>query len=369
MTSLPGRVETRRPGEGRADRSSGFVSIVVPCRDEAASIERLLDALRVQDWSIHEVVVVDDGSKDDTAAILERYSRRWPDFPLRVVAGREAGIPSAINTGAFTAHGDVLIRLDAHSCPSLDYVRRSVEALTQQDAGVAGGVWEVAPGNGTLTARAIARAVSHPMGAGDAAYRTHRAARGPLEVDTVPFGCFRKALWAEMGGFDERLLTNEDYEFNYRVRQSGRRVILDPGIRSTYYARTTFPELAQQYFRYGWWKAQMLKRNVKSLRWRQAVPAAFVTATIVLACLSVFFREAALTLAGLGAIYVLALLVASVRICGGGRTWQIFPILPAVFATIHFTWGLGLLANLLTLGARPSIDRRPPSDRASRGIS
>lgn len=343
--------DTAAPGGER-------VSIVIPCRNEAASIERLLDALRVQDRSIHEVVVVDDGSKDDTAAILERYSRRWPGFPLRVVAGHEAGIPSAINAGAFAAHGDVLIRLDAHSCPAIDYVRRSVEALTQQDAGVAGGVWEVAPGNNTLTARAIARAVSHPMGAGDAAYRTQRAARGPLEVDTVPFGCFRKALWEEMGGFDERLLTNEDYEFNYRVRQSGRRVILDPAIRSTYYARTTFSDLAQQYFRYGWWKAQMLKRNAKSLRWRQAVPAAFVSTAIVLACLGVFFREAALMLAGLGVGYLLALLVASVRICGGGRTWKILPILPAVFATIHFTWGSGLLVNLLTLGRWPAMNGR-----------
>ena len=60
----------------------------------------------------------------------------------------------------------------------------------------------------------------------------------------------------------------------------GPQVVLDPRIKSTYFARPTLRALAEQYFRYGWWKAQMLRAHPKSLRWRQAVPAAFV-ATIL----------------------------------------------------------------------------------------
>jgi glycosyltransferase involved in cell wall biosynthesis len=336
--------------------AAGSVSVVIPCRNEAGSIERLLDALRAQDWPIHEAVVVDDGSTDDTAGILEAYASRFPDFPLRVLSGAAAGIPAAVNAGARTASGEIIIRLDAHSRPAPDYVRWSVSALDCHDAGVAGGVWEVAPGADTLIARAIARAVSHPMGAGDAAYRTGRALGEAHEVDTVPFGCFRKALWEEIGGFNERLLTNEDYEFNYRVRRSGRRVVMDPRIRSTYYARTTLSDLARQYFRYGWWKAQMLKANPASLRWRQAVPAGFVAVLTVLIGSSFFFRPAAVMLFGLVLVYLSALLVASGRICGGRRTWKILPVLPAVFATIHFTWGAGVLVNLLTLGKWPAMN-------------
>ena len=63
--------------------------------------------------------------------------------------------------------------------------------------------------NGTI-ARAIAGAVSHPFGIGDAKYRLSEG--GPLQepVDTVAFACFRKSLWQELGGFNESLLTNED---------------------------------------------------------------------------------------------------------------------------------------------------------------
>jgi hypothetical protein len=56
-------------------------------------------------------------------------------------------------------------------------------------------------------ARAIAAAAAHPLGAGDALYRH---AKESAYVDTVPFGCFRRALVERIGKFDETLLTNED---------------------------------------------------------------------------------------------------------------------------------------------------------------
>jgi hypothetical protein len=180
--------------------------------------------------------------------------------------------------------------------------------------------------------------------------------RGDAErrsVDTVPFGCFRKALWQDVGGFNERLRTNEDYEFNYRIRQSGHDVVLDPRIRSTYFARATLAELAAQYFRYGWWKAEMLKSHPRSLRWRQAVPAGFVAACAVLGLASPFVWAAAGSLVVLLAVYAVALIGASVRISGGRRNWRMLPALPAAFAIIHFSWGGGLLVNLLTAGRWP----------------
>jgi succinoglycan biosynthesis protein ExoA len=335
------------------------VSVVVPCRNEARSVERLLDALRAQDWRVHEVVVVDDGSNDGTPGVVHDYGLRYPEFPLRLIASHGVGIPAAVNAGAGAASGDVLIRLDAHSCPAPDYVRWSVQALDAENAGVTGGVWEIAPGAATLRARAIARAVAHPMGAGDAAYRTGRTLAHAEDVDTVPFGCFRKALWQEVGGLNERLLTNEDYEFNYRVRRSGRRVVLDPRVRSTYFARTTLRALAHQYFRYGWWKAEMLKDNPASLRWRQAVPVAFVGTCWLLAAGAPFLPAVRWLLAGFLAVYLLALGAASTQICGGRRTWRILPFLPAAFAAIHFAWGTGVLVNLVTFGRWPA--RQAPS--------
>jgi succinoglycan biosynthesis protein ExoA len=338
------------------------VSVIVPCRNERASVIELLDDLTRQDYPLAEVIIVDNASTDGTWDALQAYRSTHPAYPLRIVKCERIGQPAALNTGIRAATGEVIVRMDAHSRPDASYVNLGVHTVCDSGAGVAGGVWEIVPGRPTIVAQAIARGVSHPMGAGDAAYRTGRSFHEPLPVDTVPFGCFLKSTWEQLGGFNERVLTNEDYEFNYRVRQSGRPVILDPRIRSTYYARPTLTALAVQYFRYGWWKAQMLKAHPKSLRWRQAVPAAFVAGVGALAALTtalgvagrpVLFGVSALALLGLLGFYAGALGYAAWRISGGRRTWGIFPVLPIVFAIIHFCWGAGVLVNVLSLGSWP----------------
>jgi glycosyltransferase involved in cell wall biosynthesis len=336
------------------------VSVVIPCRNEAASVVGLLEDLRRQEHPLHEVIVVDNASTDGTWEALEAFARDHPTYPLKLVRCERVGQPAALNAGIREATGEVIVRMDAHSRPASSYVRLGVELLRSSRTGVAGGAWDTVPGGRTVVAEAIARAVSHPMGAGDAAYRVGRRLQEPKAVDTVPFGCFLRSTWERLGGFNERILTNEDYEFNFRVRQSGQDVVLDPRIRSTYYARQTLGALARQYFRYGWWKAQMLRAHPKSLRWRQAVPAAFVTTVLTLGALGALLAlagrpalaagVAGVLLALLG-VYLAALSCAAWRISGGRRGWAILPLLPTVFACIHFCWGAGVLVNLVS-GAR-----------------
>src|SRR3989304_7761914 len=124
-------------------------------------------------------------------------------------------------------------------------------------------------GGGGGMARPIAAAASPPLGAGDAGYRVGSQAG---EVDTVPFGAFRREWLERVGGYDESLQTNEDYELNVRLRRAGGKIWFDPSIRSVYYARSDLAQLWRQYYRYGFWKARMLLRYPGSIRWRPALP-------------------------------------------------------------------------------------------------
>lgn len=331
----------------------GRVSVVVPSRNEARHIAALLDAIRQQSHPVSEVVIV-DSSSDGTTEAIAAYARQNPGLAIRVVPVSKASIPAAVNAGAREATGDILVRLDGHSVPDPEYVARAVTTLGgSDDIGVVGGVWRMAPGADTLVAEAIARAGSHRAGAGDAAYRIAQATTAMQDVDTVPFGCYRKTLWSELGGLNERLLTNEDYEFNYRVRASGRRVVLDPGIRSTYYARATIGDLARQYFRYGWWKMAMLRQHPTSLRWRQAVPVAFVAVLLGLSVVSAFSPVATVLLIGLLGFYAAVLALAAADVCRKASKWRLLLPLMASFATIHLCWGSGAVVNLMTGGAWP----------------
>jgi glycosyltransferase involved in cell wall biosynthesis len=337
--------------------SSWRVSVVVPCRNEAAHIATLLDAVGQQTRPPDEVVIADTSS-DNSVAVIEAYAKAHPTLGIRVVRGATSSIPAQVNAGIAAATCDLIVRLDGHSAPSVDYIARAVATLEADgDVGVVGGVWHVRPGAASPVAEAIACAVSHPAGAGDASYRIAKNTDLPRDVDTVPFGCFRKALWTALGGYNEALLSNEDYEFNYRVRASGRRVVLDPAMQSVYFARPTFAALATQYFRYGWWKVAMLRRYPESIRLRQGIPAAFVAALLVLLAASLIWPLALFALLALlfiyGDVLALAAIDAPRRTGLPGR----MPLLMAVFATIHLCWGGGAVVNAITGGRWPFNDR------------
>lgn len=334
------------------------VSVVIPCLNEAAHLERLLDTVLAQDASVAEIIVVDNGSTDHTADVAKSYALRHPEVPVHVLACERPGAAAALNAGVRAASGEIIVRLDGHSRPRPDYVRRAVAALQRPDVGVAGGVWEIVPSAETTVGRAIACAAAQLVGSGGAAYRTPRRLTGPTEVDTVPFGCFRKSLWNALGGYLEHLQTNEDYIFNYRSRRIGQRVVLDPAMRCVYLARPTFRPLAAQYFRYGWWKARMLKAFPSAMRLRQAVPVIFVTMLVALGLAGVVVPGVWQAAAGLVGVYLTSLVAVSIPAALRDRDVGLIPALASAFAIMHVTWGAGFLVSLISAGRWPRWDVR-----------
>ncbi len=318
------------------------VSIIIPCYNEQKTIGDLLAAIYAQTYprADMEVVVADGLSGDRTREQIRIFERSHADLCLKVVDNPQRAIPAALNRALEAAQGKYIIRLDAHSVPQPDYVERCVAALEAGKGANVGGVWDIRPGGTGWMARAIAAAAAHPLGIGDARYR-YTSRSGP--VDTVPFGAYRRDLVAQIGAYDETLLTNEDYELNTRIRQSGGVIWLDPAIRSVYFARPTLAALARQYARYGFWKLRMLRRYPRSLRWRQAIPPLFVLSLILLALAAVFFPLARLGLAGELILYFTVLVVAGVHAAVLRRDAALAIGLPLGIATMHLAWGAGFL--------------------------
>jgi succinoglycan biosynthesis protein ExoA len=328
-----------------------FVSVVIPCYNEERFIGKALENLAHQyDYNRYEIIVVDGMSNDRTREVVEQFKRNRPETTIRILDNPARDIPAALNIGVAAAQGEIIARMDAHAVPSPGYVRRCVEVLAQNPTGVVGMPCHVRPAANTWMARAIAVGVSHPFGIGDAKYRLQEGKIGQESVDTVAFSCFRKQLWKQLGGFNEELLTNEDYDFNYRVRLGGGIVLLDRAEHCDYFARETLGGLARQYFRYGQWKARMLRLHPRSIRGRHLVAPAFVASIILLGLVGVFWRPA-LWLLGLAlAAYLTIALVFGLQ---RGRSlldgMALTMVMPLVFLTIHLSWGasffLGLVRN------------------------
>ncbi|OGO47014.1 MAG: hypothetical protein A2W34_08460 [Chloroflexi bacterium RBG_16_64_32] len=336
------------------------VSVIVPCYNEAATIGLLLEALARQDCGrdLMEVLLSDGMSQDATRQVATQIAARYEDFTLRIIDNPVRSIPAALNRAIAAARGEVLIRLDAHSIPAEDYVRRCLETLRSTGAANVGGQWEIRPSAPGAVGRSVVEAGSHPMGAGDARYRTGGEA-GPVE--TVPFGAFPRPWLEAVGGYDETLLANEDYELNLRLRRAGGVVWFDPRIRSVYFARPTFRALGHQYFRYGFWKGRMLLRYPESLRWRQAIAPILVLLSAVLAGLSIWLPLARLLLALEWGTYAAALFISGVERAIRRRDVHLLWGLPAALVTIHWTWGAGFWWGILTGLARSARDRQSSS--------
>ena len=324
------------------------VSVVIPCYNEEKFIGKALANLTDQYPSGgYEIIVVDGMSSDGTREVISEFQQSHPDLMIRVLDNPARNIPHALNLGIAAARGEIIARMDAHAVPSAGYVRRCVAVLEEGNVGIVGMPCRVRPAEDTVTARAIALGVSHPFGIGDAKYRLTTAGETQEDVDTVAFACFRKTLWLMLGGFDEKLLTNEDYDFNYRARARGSRVVLDRLAHCDYFARPTLGKLASQYSRYGVWKARMIRARPRSVKVRQLVAPMFVLSILALAATGLWNSAAWWLLALEVLIYFSAAAVFAYQAARKSQEkLSVMLMLPLVFLTIHLSWGTSFLWGL-----------------------
>ena len=322
------------------------VSVVIPARDAEETIGDALDAVLAQDYPGEIEVIVGDGSDSDTTLLLiqDRYSA------VRVVTNPDRITSSGLNRAIETSSGDVIVRCDAHAVLPPGYIKQAVETLQRTGAAVVGGLQ--APMRGSLFRRAVGTAMTTPLGAGDSWYKIG-GYEGP--TDMVYLGVFRAEAISAIDGFDETIVHNQDYELNWRLRDRGETVWLDPELVVNYLPRHSPIALARQYFNYGRWKSVVLRRHPRSLRWRQLAPPALVCGLIAsTACAVAGLRELSLVVPTL---YVATLLLGAAFV-GLRRREASAVLLPLVLATMHLSWGVGIfLPGRRPKGARPTVER------------
>ncbi len=335
------------------------ISVIIPCRNEERTIEQVLEALHRQSFPAGriEVIVADGRSTDGTREKIEGFARAHPGWALRRVDNPGLSAPAGLNAALRAAQGEIILRMDAHAIPDPDYVEQCVKAFERSGSDGVGGAIDILPGGGGIVAHAIAAAVANPFATGGVRYRSG-GVEG--EVDTVPFAAFRREVFDRVGGFNEQVPVNEDYEFNYRVRAAGGKIIFSPAIRSRYIARGDLGSLARQYFFYGHQKAVMLSFHPKSIRLRQLIPAFFAPSLVFLGAGAFFLPSLAIILGLELLVYAAVSAGFSGREALARKDAALFPALMVVFFCIQFGWGVGFW-----IGAARSIGRWMPGRPAA----
>lgn len=316
----------------------------MPCRNEVNFIESVLTSIFAQDYPQDslEVIVADGMSDDGTREKLEKLSSSYPG--LKVIDNPKRVTPDALNLAIEASKGEVIVRLDAHSNYPSNYISRLVTELFRLDAVNVGGVWKTTPANSGSVATAIALATSHPLGIGNASYRLEN----PVikEVDTVPFGCFKRSIFDEVGLFDTDLIRNQDDEFNGRIIKNGGKIFLVPDVEIEYYARATFGTMVKMFYQYGLFKPLVNIKLGHPATLRQFAPPIFV---LGLLCLPIALLSGWLFLIWslVYAIYFLTNALVSLKIAWREKRWWLTPNLFLAFFLIHCSYGWGYLKGIL----------------------
>jgi hypothetical protein len=332
------------------------VSVVMPVRNEephlAAAVGKVLDQNYPGEL---EVILAVGPSTDRTAEIASELAAA--DRRVRLVDNPAARTPHALNLGVAVARHSILVRVDGHGELTDGYLRRAVELLAETGAANVGGVMD-ARGE-TPFEEAVAAAYTTKLGLGGAAF--HLASSPAGEAETVFLGAFRKEAILAVGGFDESMFRAQDWELNYRLRQSGRRIWFSPELRVTYRPRSTFRELVAQMYGTGKWRREVVRRHRETANLRYLAPPLALVGMAGGTVLGLFGAATGNRLLQAGFLApagYLAVVLAGAATTPAGISPAARLRLPLVLAATHLSWGLGFLVGLRNQDRVASPPRR-----------
>ncbi len=226
-------------------------SVIVPAYCAERTLLATLAAFERQTLprEAFEVIVVDDGSPDNTAEVARRAG-------ARTIVQARAGAAAARNRGARAATGDVLVFTDADCEPAPDFLERLLAPL-DADPGLAATKGAYLTRQRELVARFVQLEYEERYAR---TARVQARAGGIDFVDTYA-AAFRREVFFEAGGFDERLPVDEDQEFSFRLAAMGRRMRFVPEARVWHLHAATLAAYARKKRRIGYWKAAVLRRH------------------------------------------------------------------------------------------------------------
>ena len=325
---------------------SPLISVIIPTRNEASFIDRCLHSVFSTDPvpGALEVLVVDGMSTDGTRQILADWCQRQPN--LRVLDNPLGIVPSAMNIGIRAARGEWIIRVDAHSEYPDDYFNRCIDTSRRTGADNVGGAVTTLVQDESLQGRIVQALTTHSFGVGNSAFRT-----GAREgwADTVPFGCYRRDVFARVGLYDERLVRNQDYELNRRLLKKGGRIWYNPAIQIFYHNQSSLRGLFRQAFTTGQWNPWMWFIAPYSFAWRHAVPMTFVGGLLFASLLSLMTPSVASAIFFVMLIPYLLLALSASCYQASRYGALVFFALPGLFFGYHLIYGLGGLWGLCLL--------------------
>ena len=320
------------------------VAVVMPVLNEANYLKAAVEAILSQDYQGQIQVVLALGpSTDGTDLIALELTKA--DSRVVTIANPSGRTPDGLNAALAATGQEIVVRVDAHSELSDGYISLAVETLQRTDADNVGGIMGAV--GVTKFESAVAAAMTSPLGVGSAPFHTG-GTQGP--ADTVYLGVFKRSALERIGGYDSSFTRAQDWEMNYRIRATGGTVWFDPNLSVTYRPRPNVFKLAKQYFEYGSWRHEVMRRHPDTRRTKSALryfapPLAVALIVIgkVLGTVGFVMSNSLIWAYAFPFGYLALTLLSSLTLikrARGGALW-----VPVVLMTMQMSWGIGFLTS------------------------
>jgi cellulose synthase/poly-beta-1,6-N-acetylglucosamine synthase-like glycosyltransferase len=233
----------------------GPVSVIVPAYNESANIANTVRSLVANDYPRFEVIVVDDGSTDDTGGIVRRLGLPG----VRVIRQPNAGKPAALNTGIAHARGDLLLLVDGDTVLAPDAIGQLVQRFAEDDVGAVSGNTKVANRRGLLGRW---QHLEYVVGLN----LDRRMFELGECMPTVPgaIGAFRREALTDVGGVPATTLA-EDTDLTMAVIRAGWRVVYEETAIAWTEAPSTVRQLWRQRYRWSYGTMQAMWKHRGSI--------------------------------------------------------------------------------------------------------
>ncbi len=323
-----------------------MITVVIPCRNEERYIESCLNSVISNDYPKEdiEVFVIDGNSKDSTRKIIDAYLNKYGFIHL--LNNEKITVPYAMNLGISKSSGEYIIRLDTHSEIPDNYFSELIKWSKKLNADNIGAVCVTDVKSKNPKSNSIKKVLSSRFGVGNSYFRT--GIEEIKEVDTVPFGCYKKKVFEKIGLYDTRLTRNQDIELNKRLKRNNGKIFLLPDLFCKYFARETFTGLAKNNFGNGLWNilTVYITKQFSSISLRHFIPLIFFLSLIAPLLLMIWFPPLGIVAALSFAVYLLTLLLVSLRIKDKSSS---FYLIMWTFIVLHLSYGFGSFIGLFRI--------------------
>ena len=323
-----------------------MISLVIPIRNEEFYIKDCIESIINFDYpkKFLEVIFIDGKSDDATLKILGHYVERFPY--IKILENNKKVTPVALNIGIREAVGDYICRLDVHAVYPSNYLSNLLEWSQRLDADNVGAICITGIKSNTNTAKSIQFIMSDKFGVGNSLFRV--GVKIPVEVDTVPFGFYKKEVFDKIGFYDERLIRTQDLEINKRLKEKNGKIYLIPSVKLIYFPRENYKEFFQNRFETGRWVilSLFITNNFKNIAIRHLIPLLFVLSLLLSFVFGFIYAEFFYLFLFIILTYSLTLFLRVLFI--KKNMFLALNILLAYFV-LHFSYGIGSLKGALEI--------------------